>query len=474
MVPASDVISAWQGFFVERTNPGGGGPPCSTPPGSGQCELTFDTAGITTGDRRIVGSKSTLSPRPHARIPLKLTVTGPDGDQVARDEAASIYFHPDATDGWDAFDASKLTPLTRRYALLGPVGAVRDTAAAPTIKAQESRPADVKDVMVLPLSLQTEGEVTGQARVQIPDWSEIPGTWSLTLIDTQGTPDPADDVEHRLTKRSSYTFAVDASVKRESAQTASAHTTSAVQERSSDAPRTPLAPPRPDDLILTPPASADAAAKTNASPPSRFQLRIETGGELPVEYARFDASIDDRRVALNWETTSETNNDGFYVEHQRLASTDSTVLPDAWQSLGFVEGAQQSTRARSYRFETPELDYGTHAFRLRQVDVDGSASYSRILETEVRLDRAVAVQAPYPNPVRQRATLTVTVRNRQGVRIQLYDVLGRRVATILDAEVPAQETRDVQIDARRLASGLYFLRIEGDDFTTTERMTVVK
>jgi len=68
----------------------------------------------------------------------------------------------------------------------------------------------------------------------------------------------------------------------------------------------------------------------------------------------------------------------------------------------------------------------------------------------------------------------VTVRNRQGVRIQLYDVLGRRVATILDAEVPAQETRDVQIDARRLASGLYFLRIEGDDFTTTERMTVVK
>jgi len=247
-----------------------------------------------------------------------------------------------------------------------------------------------------------------------------------------------------------------------------------VQERSSDAPRTPLAPPRPDDLILTPPASADAAAKTNASPPSRFQLRIETGGELPVEYARFDASIDDRRVALNWETTSETNNDGFYVEHQRLASTDSTVLPDAWQSLGFVEGAQQSTRARSYRFETPELDYGTHAFRLRQVDVDGSASYSRILETEVRLDRAVAVQAPYPNPVRQRATLTVTVRNRQGVRIQLYDVLGRRVATILDAEVPAQETRDVQIDARRLASGLYFLRIEGDDFTTTERMTVVK
>jgi len=76
--------------------------------------------------------------------------------------------------------------------------------------------------------------------------------------------------------------------------------------------------------------------------------------------------------------------------------------------------------------------------------------------------------------VRQRATLNVTVRDQQSVRIQLYDILGRRVSTIMDAEIPAQETRDIQVDARRLASGLYFLRIEGDDFSTTERMTVVK
>lgn len=463
MVPATDVISAWQGFFVERTTPG-----------AGPQEFTFDAAGITAGDRRIVGSKSTLSPRPHVRIPLKLTVTGSDGDQIARDEAASLYFHPDATDGWDTFDASKLTPLTRRYALLGPVGAARDTAAVPVMKAQESRPADVEDGMTLPLSLQTEGEVTGRARIQIPDWSEIPGTWSLTLIDTRGTPDTADDVEHRLTERSSYTFAMDATAKRESAHRTTAQATSATQGRTSATPRTPFAPPRPDDLIVAPPAGTDATAKTDASSPSRFQLRIETDGELPVEYARFDASINDRRVALNWETASETNNDGFYVEHQRLSATDSTVSSAAWQSLGFVPGAQRSTRPRSYRFETSELDYGTHAFRLRQVDADGSASYSRILETEVRLDRAVEVQAPYPNPVRQEATLHVTVRNPQGVRIQLYDVLGRRVATILDAEIPAQETKDVPIDARRLASGLYFLRIEGEGFTTTERMTVVK
>ena len=204
----SDVISAWQGFIVERSTPG-----------AGSQQLTFNTAGLTTGDRRIVGSKST-SAAPFVRVPLKLTVASADGRQIARDEAASIYFHPDATDGWDAFDASKLTPLTRRYALLGPVGALRDTAAAPAIKAQESRSADVEDIVTVPLALQTVGEVGGQATVDIPDWSDIPSAWSLTLIDTQGTPDTSDDTEQPLTRTSSYAFTLDAAAK-QGAQTAS-------------------------------------------------------------------------------------------------------------------------------------------------------------------------------------------------------------------------------------------------------------
>ena len=448
----SDVISAWQGFVVERETPG-----------SGPTEFTFNTTGITTGERRIVGSKST-APVPFVRVPLKLTVSSAEGQQIARDEAASIYFHPGATEGWDSFDASKLTPLTRRYALLGPVGAVRDTAAAPAMKAQESRSADVEDVVTVPLALETEGEVRGQATVEIPDWSDVPGTWSLTLIDTKGTTDPGDDTEQPLTRTSSYAFTLDAAAK-QGAQG------SPGMQTADDGARSPLAPPRLDALMRT---GADGAAKSDATSSPRFALRIETGGALPVEYGRFDASTSERRVALRWETTRETNNDGFYVEHQRLSPTDSTTAPSAWASLGFVEGAKQAERGQAYQFDTPELDYGTHAFRLRQVDVDGTTAFSKTLRARVRLDEAVSVQAPYPNPVRQSATLNVTVRDQQPVRIQLYDVLGRRIGTIMDEELPAQETHTLQIDAQRLASGVYFLRILGDDFTTTERMTVVK
>jgi hypothetical protein len=452
VLSGSDVISAWQGFVVERQTSG-----------SGPTQFTFNSSGTTSGERRIVGSKST-APVPFVRVPLKLTVSSAEGQQIARDEAASIYFHPGATEGWDSFDASKLTPLTRRYALLGPVGALRDPDAAPAMKAQESRPTDVEDVVTVPLALQTVGEVRGQATVEIPDWSDVPDTWSLTLIDTKGTADPGDDTEQPLTRTSSYAFALDAAAK-QGAQRAPG------MDTADDGARSPLAPPRLETLLLP---GADEAAKSDATLPPRFALRIETGGALPVGYDRFDASISERRVALRWETTSETNNSGFYVEHQRLSPTDSTTAPGAWASLGFVEGANQSDRGQAYRFETSELDYGTHAFRLRQVDVDGTTAFSKTLRARVRLDEAVSVQAPYPNPVRQHATLNVTVRDRQPVRIQLYDVLGRRVGTIMDEELPAQETHTLQIDAQRLASGVYFLRILGDEFATTERMTVVK
>ena len=225
----SDVISAWQGFIVERSTPG-----------AGSQQLTFNTAGLTTGDRRIVGSKST-SAAPFVRVPLKLTVASADGRQIARDEAASIYFHPDATDGWDAFDASKLTPLTRRYALLGPVGALRDTAAAPAIKAQESRSADVEDIVTVPLALQTVGEVRGQATVDIPDWSDIPSAWSLTLIDTQGTPDTSDDTEQPLTRTSSYAFTLDAAAK-QGAQTASVMQATGEGQTAGEGARSPSLP----------------------------------------------------------------------------------------------------------------------------------------------------------------------------------------------------------------------------------------
>jgi hypothetical protein len=455
----SDVISAWQGFVVERETPG-----------SGPTKFTFNTSGITTGERRIVGSKSAESD-PSVRLPLKLTVTTKDGQQIARDEAASIYFHPDATEGWDGFDASKLQPLSGRYAVIGPVGQARGDSVK--VKAVESRPRRLVEPIDIPIQLQTVGSVSGKAEIASNGWDRVPEEWTVTLIDTRGTADPSDDAEHALAPGSPYAFNLTNSTSKSTSQTVAK-----ASNHDSDKRGQLGSPPRIAPLRTAGRGAADSTkAKSNAStPPTRFRLRVEPGSALPVDFAGIEAVTKERKVTLTWTTASETNNAGFTVEHRRLRvrPDGDTVRTDSWTRLGFVEGAGTTDASQTYRYETGELDYGPHAFRLRQVDTDGSMSLSDEVKTDIRLDRAYAVAPPRPHPVRRQTTIDVTVKEAQPVTVEVYDVLGRRVAVPFEEEIEGQQTRRIRVDASGFSSGVYFVRVRGESFATTERLTVVK
>jgi hypothetical protein len=58
------------------------------------------------------------------------------------------------------------------------------------------------------------------------------------------------------------------------------------------------------------------------------------------------------------------------------------------------------------------------------------------------------------------------------VTLRLYDVLGRRVATLAEGTHKGRE--ETQLDASGLPSGVYFLRLQADARVETERFTVVR
>jgi hypothetical protein len=68
----------------------------------------------------------------------------------------------------------------------------------------------------------------------------------------------------------------------------------------------------------------------------------------------------------------------------------------------------------------------------------------------------------------------VAVRATQRVRADLYDLLGRRVAVIHDGVLGANQTTRLTVDGRELPSAMYLLRIMGDDFVITRRLTIVR
>ncbi len=415
-----DTLAAWQGFFIERSDIG-----------DGATSVTFDPDGRTAPSAPFIGSMAT-GPAPTADVNrgtlwLEGIVADADGTPVVEDQALGVRFHEHATDGWDPYDASKLAPLNSPFVSLRAIGTGPEGDDVP--KAVESRPwpqdpsdpaADITSVPVEVVSddLPDDGTLTMQVR----EW-DLPDTWAAELVDTQGTASESDNEVVPLDPGMSYTI--------------------------------------------------DVSSLNDDPETERFLVQIapnETA--LPVELAEFEATLNGDAAVLQWQTASETNNAEFEV--QRTHDVDASSPEGAsWESITSVEGAGTTDEPQSYRFEDTQLPYEADSlsYRLRQIDTDGTESFSEAVTIARQVTEAELLPT-YPNPVRGQATVRYAVPDRQEVRIDLYDVLGRRVQTVIhgDAEGRTEETLDVS----RLASGTYFLRMRTDGHTETQRLTVVR
>jgi hypothetical protein len=85
------------------------------------------------------------------------------------------------------------------------------------------------------------------------------------------------------------------------------------------------------------------------------------------------------------------------------------------------------------------------------------------------------LEQPYPNPARQRATIDYRVRSAGHVRIEVFDVLGRKVTTILDGAHHPGRHRVEWRPSRALGSGVYLIVLEAreaDGAPITDMQTV--
>ena len=210
---------------------------------------------------------------------------------------------------------------------------------------------------------------------------------------------------------------------------------------------------------------------------SQFAIAsTDASNPLPVELAGLQARrTRTESVTVQWQTLSETNNAGFEVQR---ATGSEVEMPGSdvftWQTIARLNGAGTTDTPQSYRFEDADLPYAADSlsYRLRQIDTDGTASFSEAV-TIARPVEAAELLPTYPNPARSTATVRFAVPDRQAVRIMLYDMLGRRVQTVVDTD--AEGRSEQVLDVSRLASGTYFLRMQTKAGPVdTQRITVVR
>ena len=82
--------------------------------------------------------------------------------------------------------------------------------------------------------------------------------------------------------------------------------------------------------------------------------------------------------------------------------------------------------------------------------------------------------ANYPNPFRASTEVRFGLPEAAEVSLEVYDMLGRRVAVLANGQMEAGHHR-ARLDGSELSSGVYVYRlVAGDDFTDTGRMVLVK
>ncbi|MFB6230535.1 MAG: T9SS type A sorting domain-containing protein [Salinibacter sp.] len=234
-------------------------------------------------------------------------------------------------------------------------------------------------------------------------------------------------------------------------------------------------------ITFTPDTSVSASNKLVATATGDAGNTSEFSGvssQLPVELAFFEAARSGRRaVRLTWQTASEQGSAGFEVQRRVEDATGAGQKEDSWVQVGYVESKASggtTTEDKSYEYVATGLPVGTHQFRLKQVDLDGSSSLTDPVSVDIRMQEAVSLKAPAPNPASGTATVSFAVKERAETTIRLYNSLGQRVRAVYEGTPQTGERQTARIDVGGLPSGTYFLRLRAGDQTRTQRLTVVR
>ncbi len=217
-----------------------------------------------------------------------------------------------------------------------------------------------------------------------------------------------------------------------------------------------------------------------------FIASFTASGGLPVKLISFDAKLlSNKEVLLSWQTASETNNDFFEVERRgdpALSGTPVTTgtSEDNWEIVGTVKGAGNSNALKNYQFiDSPFLisHFSSHSpthpfspssilyYRLKQVDYDGSYTYSKAVA--VKLDEALQNEPIiFPNPGNGNFSIST---NQFIHELELFDPNGQSLLKMFDVS----GTQQIHL-SNDVKDGIYFLRMITDNGNMVKKIVVLR
>lgn len=201
---------------------------------------------------------------------------------------------------------------------------------------------------------------------------------------------------------------------------------------------------------------------------------IEFSNPLPVELTSFTARVSGNRVTLLWETATEIDNYGFEIERKKLPVNGDFSSGSEWQKIGFVPGHTISNSPKYYLFEDIDPAPARYNYRLKQIDNDGSFTYSgEVLADLNSVPVEYSLGQNYPNPFNPSTVIPWAIPIDGHVFVSIYNLLGEEVAVLFNGEAKAG-TYSSSFNASSLSSGVYIYRLTAGSHSSAKRMMLQK
>ncbi len=220
------------------------------------------------------------------------------------------------------------------------------------------------------------------------------------------------------------------------------------------------------------------------------------GGDqsLPVELTTFAAFAGDGQIILRWQTASEINNAGFII----LRSTEELSgykQVDSYRDNPDLKGAGTTSAENNYNWIDRNVSNNlTYWYKLVDVDINGrrtehgpvaaapGAENSEINQMQGVLPEKFDLRQNYPNPFNPQTSvrfdLPMIDDGMLYVRLEIFDLVGRKVRTLISGEIPCGSYtvrwNGLNEQGRPLPSGIYFYRLATAHYSKSRKMVLAR
>lgn len=151
------------------------------------------------------------------------------------------------------------------------------------------------------------------------------------------------------------------------------------------------------------------------------QSTVTINCALPVEWGAVLVERSGKDVLIHWTTKQEMNNNQFIIEY--------SVHGQYFREAGKVDGQGTSQREYSYTYRHVNAPSAPSYYRIRQVDFDGSTSWSSVVRITA-MDNDLPIVSLYPNPVTDLLNIQISElkpEEQATANFSVFDKYGRKV-----------------------------------------------